>query len=116
MAPTRLQNVSRREILQSFAAAGAGTVLPEIVVGQDAAGDQEWRTKVLAYLETHARKDGGYGWEGQQRGHLTPTFAVVVDYDLYHWPEPPRGTHRATAPVRKVGTRAESWQHAEFTV
>jgi hypothetical protein len=45
-----------------------------------------------------------------------PNDAMEDDYYLYEWPDPPAGTHRATATVRKMGTREESWRHVEFTV
>src|SRR6478609_6690263 len=44
------------------------------------------------YLRSLARPDGGYGWDDQDRSHLTPTFAVIGCYRLLGQepPEPRR--------------------------
>jgi len=39
-----------------------------------------WKPKILAYLESLARPDGGYAWPGEPFSHLSPTFAVVGAY------------------------------------
>lgn len=37
-----------------------------------------WKYAVLNYIKQHlAKPDGGYGWEDQPDGHLTPTYAVI---------------------------------------
>lgn len=41
------------------------------------------KEKIIGYIESKLQKnDGGYGWEDQYDGHLTPTFAVTGI--LYH--------------------------------
>ncbi|MCC6512081.1 MAG: terpene cyclase/mutase family protein [Pirellulaceae bacterium] len=67
---------SRRRFLASSTAAGllfsqshpAQAQLPS---------SNDWRVGVEHYLEGLMRDDGGYGWDDQQRSHLTPTFAVI---------------------------------------
>ncbi|HEX5445462.1 MAG TPA: prenyltransferase/squalene oxidase repeat-containing protein [Pirellulales bacterium] len=45
-----------------------------------------WQSQLCAWLESLARDDGGYAWDGGHRGsgqtrsHLTPTFAVIGCY------------------------------------
>jgi len=107
------------------AAAGAASLLPRISSGQEAAGDLSWRRRLIDYLETHARKDGGYGWEGQERSHLTPTFAVVGCYNLLG-EKPPKAkevaefirTHHPRALKGQLGQelRAFEWQQIQSLV
>jgi prenyltransferase beta subunit len=70
---------SRRHFLQASAAAAAVTALPTAALAQKS---PLWIVAIVKYLESHARDDGGYGWEGQEHSHLTPTFAVVGCYHL----------------------------------
>ncbi len=51
-------------------------MLPAQAAPSPATGEQ----RLLQYLEALARPDGGYGWAGQDRSHLTPTYAVVGCY------------------------------------
>ncbi len=44
--------------------------------------DSGWRQQVQRYLEGLSRDDGGYGWDDQQRSHLSPTFAVIGCADI----------------------------------
>lgn len=75
----RAQNLSRRAALRSLAVAGAAVALPEFAFARPPARN-DWRARVIAYLEKHARADGGYAWEDQEQSHLTPTFAVIGCY------------------------------------
>lgn len=45
---------------------------------------------MLRYLESLARRDGGYAWEDQEQSHLTPTFAVIGCYRLLKQAPPHR--------------------------
>lgn len=47
---------------------------------QEIAENGGWRKSLATYLESLARPGGGYGWDDQQRAHLTPTFAVIGCY------------------------------------
>jgi hypothetical protein len=73
--------MNRRTMLKTLVSAGAVSVLPRFCFSQplDSANAKE---RGLTYLETLARADGGYGWEGQQHSHLTPTFYVIGCYRL----------------------------------
>ena len=73
--------MNRRAMLKTVAVAGAALALPASLPGQPTAGDDLRRT-MLRYLESLARTDGGYGWEGQEHSHLTPTFYVIGCYRL----------------------------------
>ncbi len=48
--------------------------------GNDGSLPTDWKSAVVAYLESLSRPDGGYAWQDQQRSHLTPTFAVIGSY------------------------------------
>src|SRR5437762_2066178 len=63
-------------------AAGVAAVVPRGAAAQDKSAAPSWQKRVIQYLERHARADGGYGWDGQERSHLTPTFAVIGCYAL----------------------------------
>jgi len=73
--------MNRREMLKTVAVTGAAAALPVPLFGQ-AQGKANWHGDVLRYLETLARSDSGYGWEGQEHSHLTPTFYVIGCYRL----------------------------------
>lgn len=81
--------ISRREMLQSIAVAGVGAVVPSLA---RAVSERSAASTVMAYLETLARKDGGYAWEDQEQSHLTPTFAVIGCYKILgqSMPDPER--------------------------
>jgi len=52
-----------------------------------AESQKKWESELLSYLNTLAKSDGGYGWEGQYDSHLTPTYAVTgILYDLGRLP------------------------------
>ncbi|HEY2411751.1 MAG TPA: prenyltransferase/squalene oxidase repeat-containing protein [Pirellulaceae bacterium] len=70
---------SRRHFLQASAAAAAATAFPNAALAQKS---PLWITAIVKYLESHAKPDGGYGWEGQDHSHLTPTFAIIGCYHL----------------------------------
>jgi len=46
------------------------------------AGNETRKQEVVNYIQSLAKSDGGYGWEDQYDGHLTPTFAAIGV--LYH--------------------------------
>ena len=50
---------------------------------------------LLTYLQSLARDDGAYGWNGQGRSHHTPTFYVIGCYRLFGQ-TPPNKTDVAT--------------------
>src|SRR5687767_14717536 len=79
--------MNRRAMLKTVAVTGAAATLPLPMFGQ-ASEKTNWHSAVLRYLETLARPDGGYGWEGQEHSHLTPTFHVVGSYRLLDVPVP----------------------------
>jgi prenyltransferase beta subunit len=72
--------LNRRRLLIG-AAVGAGSALLASARSQDVLGKsghrQAWHSSVEAYLLKLARADGGFGWDDQDRSHLTPTFAVI---------------------------------------
>lgn len=78
--------MNRRSILKSAALAAAASACPGLLLGQ---GTKTGNERIAAYLETLARPDGGYGWDGQEHAHLTPTFFVIGTYRLLK-NEPPR--------------------------
>lgn len=79
--------VSRRRALEILAQVGVASAIPAPVFSQTAESVRN-RTSVLRYLESLVCPDGGYGWEDQPRGHLTPTFAVIGCYHLLGEPLP----------------------------
>ncbi|MBX7121885.1 MAG: terpene cyclase/mutase family protein [Opitutaceae bacterium] len=72
-------DLTRRQVLKGIAALGALGVLPRMSAARPTPAG---RTRILAYLRRHARPDGGYAFDGQQRSHLTPTFAVIAAHRL----------------------------------
>jgi hypothetical protein len=64
--------MNRRTLLKAIAIAPA---LPRLAWTEPS--DQ-----IVNYLETLARGDGGYGWDGQEHSHLTPTFYVIGCYRI----------------------------------
>src|SRR5881394_2683321 len=68
--------MNRRTMLKTVAVAGAALTVPASLRSQ-APTEADWRRATLRYLESLARADGGYGWEGQEHSHLTPTFYVI---------------------------------------
>lgn len=73
MLENDLAGFSRRGMLKALAAAAASAAVPRSGHGAAPA----WREGLVRYLQSLRRPDGGYGWEGQERGHLTPTFAAI---------------------------------------
>lgn len=51
-----------------------------------------FRRKVVAYLESHRRQEGAYGWASDVTPQVTPTFGVVGSYNIVgvHPPEAAR--------------------------
>src|SRR5262245_35511677 len=88
MADHNGYDAERRSFLQATAATGLAAMLPAPAGAQQTA-DSSWRKSLARYLESLARDDGGYGWDGQERSHLTPTFAVIGCYKLLG-EEPPK--------------------------
>lgn len=84
-----LQKFTRRQLLQSTAAGGIAASLASQAQSADPADDATWRDAILGYLKGLARPGGGYGWDDQDRPHLTPTFAVIGCYQLLG-AEPPQ--------------------------
>lgn len=85
--------MNRRAMLKAAAAAGAAAAVPWTLFSQSRAA-ANWRGDVIRYLESLARADGGYGWEGQEHSHLTPTFYVIGSYRLLG-ETPPRASRLA---------------------
>ena len=79
--------MNRRDFILS--AGGICAALPYPKIGWAEPNRPAWQSGVLGWLETLAREDGGYAWEGQTRSHLTPTFAVIGCYHVLGQ-EPPR--------------------------
>lgn len=79
--------LDRRRCLQTLAGLGLTAIT---AAGSPAADDQETlaRARVLRYLESLARPDGGYGWPAWDRSHLTPTYATIGTYKLLGAPIP----------------------------
>ncbi len=77
-----MARLRRRNLLKAAAAASVASVFSRGAAGQEKAAAPAWQQRVVEYLQRHARADGGYGWEGQERSHLTPTFAVIGCYKL----------------------------------
>lgn len=57
------------------------SLLSVVIITAFAAGvtaQPSWKSAALNYIQQHlAKPDGGYGWEDQPDGHLTPTYAVI---------------------------------------
>jgi hypothetical protein len=66
---------SRRDALKAMAAGAIGASIPAIAHVED-----EAHSRLIAYLESLSRQDGGYGWAGQEQSHLTPTYFVIGCY------------------------------------
>ncbi|MBI5835347.1 MAG: prenyltransferase [Armatimonadetes bacterium] len=64
--------MDRRDAL--LAVAGLGALAR---AGQSAPAPTD---PLIAYLEIHARPDGGYAWPDQPESHLTPTWAIIGCY------------------------------------
>jgi hypothetical protein len=80
--------ISRRSMLKTVAAASICSALPTPSFSQNKSLP-EWQSKVLAYLETLRRPDGGYAWDELAISHLTPSFAAIGCYHTLGM-EPPR--------------------------
>jgi prenyltransferase beta subunit len=78
----RTTTLQRREMLAATAATGMALALPSVARADEPGGQPAWRLSITKYLESLARSDGGYGWDGQDRSHLTPTFAAIGCYKL----------------------------------
>ncbi len=77
--------MNRRTMLQSLAAgslcgAFSRKAAPQSLQPPQPTWPENIARPILAYLESLARPDGGYGWGDQPDSHLTPTVAVVVCY------------------------------------
>jgi hypothetical protein len=73
--------MNRRAMLKSIAIAGAASASRPLLFGQ-ALNGSSGNERVVTYLESLARTDGGYGWEGQEHSHLMPTFFIIGCYRL----------------------------------
>jgi hypothetical protein len=47
-----------------------------------------WRRKIAAFLETHRRPEGAYGWAGDVIAHVSPTYGAVGSYHALQLPVP----------------------------
>jgi len=56
-------------LASSFAAPAAPVTWPEA-----------WRRRIAAFLETHRRPEGGYGWASDVVAQVTPTFGAAGSY------------------------------------
>lgn len=81
---------SRRALLKSLAAAGAAAVAAQSGL-LAAAPAADWRAAILDYLAALARADGGYGWDDQDEGGLTPTWAVIGAFRAFDQQPPAPG-------------------------
>jgi prenyltransferase beta subunit len=81
MARPSFDQSERRAFLQAATAAGLSTLLPP-AAGAQPRGNVAWQNSIVEYLKSLAGPDGGYGWDGQEHAHLTPTFAVIGCYKL----------------------------------
>jgi hypothetical protein len=85
--------MNRRARLKAAAVVSAAAACPLPLFSQSRT-EVNWRSTVLRYLESLGRADGGYGWEGQEHSHLTPTFYVIGCYRLLG-ETPPRASRLA---------------------
>ena len=81
--------MNRRAMIKAVMATGVAAAFPTALLGQ-ATTKADSRGTILNYLETLARPDGGYGWEGQEHSHLTATFYVIGCYRLLEHTPPNR--------------------------
>lgn len=70
--------MNRRDFLISASGVCAGISHPQF--GWAEVDRPAWQSDVIKWLETLAREDGGYAWEGQTSSHLTPAFAAIGCY------------------------------------
>ena len=91
IADDNLVAVDRRRFLTVTAAGGIIAALSHGTHVEPAERGDDCRAAIVAYLESLARRDGGYAWDDQDRSHLTTTFAVVGCYELLKH-EPPNST------------------------
>ncbi|MDB5348131.1 MAG: Prenyltransferase and squalene oxidase repeat protein [Schlesneria sp.] len=105
--------LSRRTILKGMAAASCAGLAGRVGRGADLS--LSGREKVLAYLESLARKDGGYGWHDQQVSHLSPTFATIASYRILNKSVP--NPNRCAAYIRHhhpTAWKKLEQEHREF--
>ena len=72
--------LSRRTVLKGIAAASCAGLTGRLGLSADTS--LGGNGKVVAYLESLARKDGGYGWHDQPVSHLSATFATIACYQV----------------------------------
>ncbi len=84
--------LTRRAMLKRLGVAGASATLGRLAFAKTTLSRSDWRAALTNYLETHARPDGGYAWEGQTDARLTPTFAVIGCYHALKQMPPRRAT------------------------
>lgn len=71
---------SRRAFLVAATMAELGSFVSRTEAEEKPAFGDDWKARVVFYLEGLARTDGGYAWDDQPASHLTPTFAVIGSY------------------------------------
>lgn len=55
---------------------------------QTGTAQSDWKARLIKYITSLAKSNGGYGWEDQPDAHLTPTFAVVgILHDINKLPD-----------------------------
>jgi prenyltransferase beta subunit len=75
--------LSRRAVLKRAVTVGVlGALHPSLAARSSQAAPRADRAAILDYLHRHARGDGGYAFEDQERSHLTPTFAAIGAFHL----------------------------------
>jgi hypothetical protein len=78
---TNVSGISRRAMLKTVAVTGLAASLAPAALGQ-AAATGDGRARLVAYLESLRRPDGGYAYDDLVESHLTPTFAVIGCYQV----------------------------------
>ncbi len=73
--------IHRRSILKAAGAVSVTSLAPQ-ALSEPPSKTVAWKQRILDFLSTHARPDGGYAWQNQLDSHLTPTFAAVGCYRI----------------------------------
>ena len=83
----RQVGLARRAMMKTVAMAGLSVALPEVSICASL-NRSDSNSRVIRYLESLARADGGYSWADQEQSHLTPTYAVLGCYRSLKEPPP----------------------------
>ena len=68
--------IHRRCTLKAACALSVSSLVPQ-ALSKPPSNSIAWKQRILDFLSTHSRPDGGYAWQNQSASHLTPTFAAV---------------------------------------